>query len=161
MDWSTSVGTGAAECVVMTSTAPLASELALATPDERCRIGVPAARGLFEPAHDVFWRVRRLPFERTADEDALDGLGHVQPGATERRVEGHDAMFDQPEDERGGLVAAQIVEHQEHPQGRQPFRQGELDGKAGLPPLPCGAALCLGLGWRVRQRRQDGRQLGL
>lgn len=161
MDGATSVGTGAAERVVMTSTAPLASELAFAAPDERCRIGIPAARGLFEPAHDVCWRVRRLPFEGTADEDALDGLGHVQPGATQRRVQGHDPVRDQPEDERGGLVAAQIVEHQEHPQGWQLVRQRERDGEAGLPPLPRGAALLLGLGWRLRQCRQDSRQLGL
>src|SRR4249920_272869 len=117
MDWAMSDGTGASESVEMTLTAALASKLALAAPDERCRIGVPAARGRFEPAHDVRWRVRRLPIEGAADEDALDGLGHVQPGATQRRVQGHDAVRDQPEDERWRLVTAQIVEHQEHPQG--------------------------------------------
>src|SRR5215210_1471790 len=70
-------------------------------------------------------------------------------------------MLDQPRDERGGLVAAQIVQDQEQPQRRQPCRQGERDGEAGLPPLPRGAALLLGLGWWLRQRRQDGRQLHL
>src|SRR3982751_6046063 len=161
MDWTARDGTGAAERVVTTLAAALASELALAAPDERRWVGVPPAGGVFEPAHDVLWCIRRLPFEGTTGEDTLDGLGHVQPGATERRVQGHDAVLDQPQDQRWGLVAAQIVEHQEHPQGWQPFRQGERDGEASLPPFPRSAALRLGLGWRLRQRRQDRRQLRL
>src|SRR5215211_4050779 len=105
MDGATSVGTGATEGVVMALSAALAAELALTTPDERRRIGVPATRGLFEPAHNLLRGGRRLPFERAAGEDALDRLGHVQPGAAERGVQRHDAAGDQPEDQARGLVA--------------------------------------------------------
>src|SRR5829696_4257454 len=80
MEWATSAGTGAAEGMVVALAAPLAPELALAGPDERRGIGVPAARGRFEPVDDVIRRRRGLTGERTADEDALDGFGHVQPG---------------------------------------------------------------------------------
>ena len=161
MDRAASTSTGAAESLVVAQPAALAPEVALPTPDEGCRVGVPATGGGFEPAHDVGRRVRGLAFECAAHEDALDGLGHVQPGAAQWRIQRHHAMLDQPEDERGGLVAAQIVEDQEQPQWRQAFRERELDGEARLPPLPRGAALLLGLGWRLRQRRQNRRQLGL
>src|SRR4051794_6510762 len=161
MNRTTSAGTGATEGVVVTLMAALAPEVALAGPLERRGVGVPAAGGRFEPAHDVGWRVRRLSFEGAADEDALDGLGHVQPGAAEWGVERHDAMFDQPEHEGRGLVAAQVVEDQEHPEGWQAIRQGERDREPRLPALPGGAALGLALGRRLGQGREDRGQLGL
>jgi len=60
--------------MVVALAAALAPELALAGPDERRGVGVPAARGRFEPVDDVIRRRRGLAGERTADEDALDGF---------------------------------------------------------------------------------------
>src|SRR5215208_7942151 len=114
VDRTTSAGTGPAERVVAPLAAALASELALAGPDEGGGVGVPAARRRFEPGDDVARRSRGLAGQCTADEDALDRLGHVQPGAAERGIERHDAVGDQPQHERRGLVAAQIVEDQQH-----------------------------------------------
>jgi hypothetical protein len=114
MDGTASAGPRAAEGVVVALAAPLTTELALAAPDEGRRVGVPAAGGRFEPVDDVVRGGRRLPFEGAADEEALDRLGHVQPGAAQRGVQRHDAVSDQPEHERRGLVAAQIVEDQQH-----------------------------------------------
>src|SRR3954451_12018621 len=103
MDRTTSAGTGAAEGVVVALAAALPSELALAGPDEGGGVGVPAARGRFEPVDDVVRGGGGLPGQCTADEDALDRLGHVQPGAADRRVERHDAVLNQPEHEGRGL----------------------------------------------------------
>src|SRR4051794_1138621 len=107
MDRSTDAGTGAAESVMVALAAARASELAFAAPREGGGVGVPAARGGFEPVDDVVRGGGSLAGERAADEDALDRLDHVHPGAAERGVERHDAVLDQPEHERRGLVAGQ------------------------------------------------------
>jgi len=92
MDGTASAGAGATERVLVTLPTPLASELALAAPSERRRVGVPASGGRFEPVHDLLRGIWRLAFEGAADEDPLDRLGHVQPGAAQRGVQRHDAM---------------------------------------------------------------------
>lgn len=139
----------------------LASEEALTTPDEGCGVGIPAACRGFEPVDDVVGGGWGLSIKGAADEDALDRLGHVQPGATERGVQRHDAMLDQPEDKARGLVAGQVVEDQQHPQGREVLRESEPDGEPCLPAFPGGASLRFGLVWRLRERREDGCQFGL
>ena len=160
MGRATSAGTGPAEGMAVTLTAACASELTLAAPLEGGGVGVPAARGRFEPVDDVVWGRRGLAGEGAADEDALDRLGHVQPGAAEWGVERHDAVFNQPQHERGGLVAAEIVPDQEHPQGRQAIGQRELDREPVLPVLPGGPAPRFGLGWWLWRRRRECRQFG-
>src|SRR3954454_11554565 len=97
MNGTTSIGTGAAEGVMVSLAAPLTTEVALTVPGEGRGIGVPAARGRLEPVDDVVRGGRRLSVERATDEDALDRLGHVEPGAAQRRVQRHDAVLDQPQ----------------------------------------------------------------
>ena len=55
MEWATSAGAGAAECLAVPLAAALASELALAAPLEGGGVGVPATSGRFEPVDDVVW----------------------------------------------------------------------------------------------------------
>jgi hypothetical protein len=74
MDWTANAGTRASEGVVVSLAAALASASALAGPLEGGGIGVPAARGRFEPVDDVVRGGRCLTGERAADEDALDRL---------------------------------------------------------------------------------------
>ena len=45
-------------------------------------------------------------------------------------------MGDQPEDESRCFVTGQIVQNQQHAQGRQGFGQGEAPGEPCLPALP-------------------------
>src|SRR5215213_8616862 len=161
LDRSTCAGPGAAESVVVTLAAALAAELALAVPGEGSRVGVPAARGRLEPVDDVVRGGRCLSGERATDEDALDRLGHVEPGAAQRGIQRHDAVLDQPQHQTRGLMAGQIVEDQQQTQGRQAFGQGEPDGEAVLPARPGRTVLRLRLGGRLRQRRPQRRQLGL
>src|SRR3954471_20413415 len=97
MDRTTSAGAGAAEGMAVPLAAACAPELALAGPLEGGGVGVPAARRRLEPVDDVVRGGRVLAGERATDEDALDGFGHVEPGAAERGVQRHDAVLDQPQ----------------------------------------------------------------
>jgi hypothetical protein len=60
--------------------------------------------------------------QRTALEDSLDGFRHVQPTASDRGVERHDAVREQPEDELRRVVAGQIVQDEQHAERRQLLR---------------------------------------
>jgi hypothetical protein len=94
-----------------------------------------------------------VALERTTDEDALDGLGHVQPGAAERRVERHDAVVEQPADDRPTQVAGQVVPDQQESERRQ--RLGRLVAEPGRPTCQ-GWPLVLG----KRQGGQTREHLG-
>src|SRR5215210_5562811 len=86
--------------------------LALAVPGEGRGLLVPGARCLREPGADRGGAVRMLTVAGATLEDALDGRGHVQPAAAERRVERHDAVSTQPGHHLGGLVTGEMVPHQ-------------------------------------------------
>src|SRR5437764_11725802 len=64
---------------------------ALATPDERRRVGVPADHGLGQPGHHLSGAGRVLAGQGAADQDALERLGQVQPGAGDRGPQRQDA----------------------------------------------------------------------
>lgn len=101
-----------------------------------------------------------LAGQRTPGEDALDGLSHVQPGGAQRRVERHDAIGDEPQDEVRRFMTGQIIQHQEHAQGRQRLGQGEAHHQPILPALPLlayGGRVCPD--GRLRQLRQNLGQL--
>src|SRR5947209_18279309 len=86
-------------------TAPLAPSLvALAVPDKGCGLAVPSLGGLLEPGADLGGRLGMLARQGAALEDALDGLGHVQPTAAERRIERHNAVLAQPQHHVGALT---------------------------------------------------------
>ncbi len=94
-----------------------------------------------------------VPLECATDEDTLDGLSHVEPGATERAVERHDAVVEQPADDRPAQVAGQVVPDQEEPQRWQ--RLGRLVAEPGRPTCQ-GWPLVLG----KRQGGQTREHLG-
>src|SRR3954471_21248560 len=86
---------------------------AFAVPEEGRGLPVPGLRRLLEPGADLRRVLRVLAVERAPLEDALDGLGHVQPAATERRVERHDAVLAEPDHHLGSLVASEVVPDEE------------------------------------------------
>jgi len=134
---------------------------ALAAPFEGRRVAVPAARRRLQRGDDLRGRRRVRPLQGTALEDALDRLGHVQPAAAERRVERHDAVGAEPEDEGGRLVADEVVEHQEQAHWREFVREGEGTLEARLPRRP-GDPVRLGHESRgARERGKDGGELPL
>ena len=80
--------------------------------------------------------------QRAAFENALNGLRHVQPAASEGRVERHDAVLTQPDHHLRTLVTSEIVPHQQDTQRGQVFGQGEgVDQEDRVTPLihsrPC------------------------
>jgi len=140
---------------------PLSPSLpALAVPGERRGLPVPGLRSLLEPGADLGRVLRMLTVERAALEDALDGLGHVQPAAAKRGVERHDAVLAEPDHHLGTLVAGEVVPHEQHAQGWQVSGQGEAFRQAGLPGVPRGTGRGR-IGQRSRSwlRRQDHLQL--
>src|SRR5438132_491015 len=89
-------GWGATEAAL---SGALASLEALAVPDERRGVGVPARDGLGEPGDQVVLGLGVVSVEGAADDGPLDGLGHVQPGAADRRVERHHGHHPQSQDD--------------------------------------------------------------
>ena len=69
---------------VATSTGALAPRGAFAAPLERGGSRVPPYHRRLEPVFQVLGALGMLTHQRPADDDALDGLGHVQPGAPQR-----------------------------------------------------------------------------
>src|SRR3982750_1311939 len=92
-------------CIAALLSPPLVT---LAIPQEGRGLPVPGLRRLLEPGADLRRALRVLAVERAPLEDALDGLGHVQPAAAERRVERHDAVPAQPDHHLGALVAGEV-----------------------------------------------------
>ncbi len=60
---------------------PPAALPTVAAPDERGWGRVPAPDGGGQPVHDLLGSFGVVAIQGAPDEDALDGLGHVQPGA--------------------------------------------------------------------------------
>ena len=55
-----------------------------------------------------------LPRERSAHNDALQRLRHVEPGTSNGRIERHDPMGKEPPGDLIGAVPSQIIPHQDH-----------------------------------------------
>src|SRR3712207_7937454 len=89
-----------------------------------------------EPGADLGGAPRVLPVEGATLEDALDGLGHVEPAAAERGVERHGAVPAEPEHHLGALVAGEVVPHQQEAQRRQRLGRGEALRQPLLPEAP-------------------------
>src|SRR3954451_10292698 len=78
---------------------------ALAVPEEGRGLPVPGLRGLLEPGANLRRALQVLAVERAPLENALNGLGHVQPAAAERGVKRHDAALAEPDHHLGCFVA--------------------------------------------------------
>ena len=63
---------------------------------ERGRVVVARLCYRFEPGNYLVGGSLILPVQRPPLQDALDRLGHIQPGAAQWYVERHDPMRDQP-----------------------------------------------------------------
>src|SRR5581483_8200982 len=79
-DRPTGVAGGATQGVTALA-GPLTACGAFAAPDERRRVRVPAVDRRGEPGHHLLGRLGMLAGQGTPDDDPLDRLGQVQPGA--------------------------------------------------------------------------------
>src|SRR5215204_2332475 len=114
------------------SAGPLSALVALAVPGERGRVGIPAGDGVVEPGDELILGLWVVALEGAADDDPLDRLGQVQPGAADRGIEWHDAVLEQPADDRPAQVAGQVVPDQEESERRQ--RIARFLAEPGGPP---------------------------
>ena len=137
---------GAAEAA---GASALAALLAFAAPFEASGRGIPASDGVFEPSDQLLLALWMLAGEGATADDALERFGHVQPGAAERRVQRHDAMLEQPVNDRPTEMPGEIVPDEDGAQRRQ--------GRNRRMPQP---GLPLGGRGTVRFRRLDHRQFG-
>src|SRR5215207_1267189 len=112
-------------------------------------MGIPARDRVVEPGDQVNLRLGMVPLKGTTDKDPLDGLSHVEPGATERGVEWHDAVVEQPADDGPAQVAGQVVPDQEESERGQRF--GRLVAEPGRPPRQW---------WSLVLRASDGWERG-
>lgn len=110
-----------------------------AIPDKGRGLAVPGTGRLLEPCADLAGSAWVVSIDGAAFENALDGFSHVQPTAAQRRVEGHDAVFAQPDHHVGAFVTHEVVPDQQHAKWRQGIRQGEAFRQPHLPGPPCRA----------------------
>ncbi len=110
---------------------------------------VPPSDGLLEPVDDLLSRLRMLTGEGATHDDALQRLGHIQPGARERRVERQNAVLQQPAHHLVGQVPREIVPDQDQPQGGS-----RLGTFIGPPPVLPGLSQRMILGQRHADRQR-------
>jgi len=67
-----------------------------AAPFEGCGLAIPSLGGRLEQSNDVLGCCRVLAVQCSSHHDALNGFSHVQPGASQRCIERHDAVIKQP-----------------------------------------------------------------
>ncbi len=103
-------GTRAAET---TQACALPPPPAGAIPHEGRGMAVPAHDGLVQPVDTLLCALGMLAGEGAAHQDALQGLGHVEPGPGERGVEREDAVLQEPAHQLIAAVSRQIVPDQE------------------------------------------------
>ena len=133
----------------------LTAQCAFTTPDKGSRFPVPAASHRLQIGDDRLRGLWLLPVQGTPNENALDGFGHVEPGAAQRGIERHDPLLDQPAHHIRGPMSGQVIPDQQHPQGGQFFWQGQRLGQPSLPHLPQRAVRCGIQGERLREGGED------
>src|SRR6266480_1325480 len=132
-----SAGAGSRPAETMASLdSTMTPRLALAAPDKRRGLAVPAPRGRLQPGDNLGGRLGMLAGQGPPPEDALDRFRHVQPRAAQRGVQGHDPVREEPEDEGDAQVPGQVVQDEQQPQGRQDRGQRDPDREPRLPALP-------------------------
>lgn len=61
-------------------------------PDKSGGRPIPPTCGRFQPVNDLLRSRGVLPIQGPPHQNALHGFGHIEPTASQRRVQGHDAM---------------------------------------------------------------------
>src|SRR5947209_4437025 len=113
----------------------VATSMALAAPNEGGRMPIPPLDGVPEPVFEDLHIIDMMALHSSPDDDALHRFGHVEPGASTRRVEEPNALVMAPPHPIATVMACQIIQNEQHAQGRgepiQLFRCGKR-----VPILP-------------------------
>src|SRR5437763_2699547 len=111
------------------------TSMPLASPDERSRLPIPPLNGVAQPVFEDFHVIDMLSLQRSADDDALYRLSHIEPGTGTRGVQQPNAVFLAPGDEIAAVMTGQIIQDEEHTQRRIEAVQ-LLGGREWIPILP-------------------------
>ncbi len=118
---------------------------------------IPAGHRVLQPGDNLCGGLRMLTIQCPSTQDALDGLGHVQPRSAEGCVKRHDPMREQPDDHRHTQMTSQVVPDQNESEWRR-WRVRRM----AQPSRPLGGRRQLRAARRpVREFRQDLQQLVL
>src|SRR5512135_1697577 len=101
-----------------TGIGPVAACMPLASPDKRRRVTIPPFDSIPKPIFEDLHIINMMPFHRSSDENALHRFGHVKPRASTRGVQEANAVFMTPTHKIVTVMARQIVQNEQHAQGR-------------------------------------------
>src|SRR5579859_5680286 len=102
-----------------TGIGPIAAAMSLAAPDEGSRLTIPALDRVGQPVFEDLNIIDMMALQGSADDDPLHRLSHIEPGASTRRVEEPNPPFMAPRHQIMTVMACQVVQNEEHTQGRQ------------------------------------------
>src|SRR6266496_1962091 len=101
-----------------TSIGPVATSMPLAAPDERRRMTIPPLDGVPKPVFEDLHIIDMMSLQGSPDDNPLHRFGHVEPGAGTRRVQEPNAVFPTPLHQIATVMSCQIIQNEQHAQGR-------------------------------------------
>ena len=97
---------------------------------------IPSLRSRLDPCDQPLWRLGIVTVQGSTLEDALNRFGHVQPTPTQGGVEGQNPVGEEPEHDRRGRMALEVVQDEQHAQRGQLLGPVDSHGQSLLPALP-------------------------
>src|SRR6266851_7255077 len=127
----------------------VATGMPLASPDEGRGMTIPPLDCLPKPVFEDLHIIHMVSFQGSSDDNPLHGFGHIQPGASTRRVQEPNAVFPTPLDQIATVMSCQIIQNEQHAQRRvEPIQLFSCGKRVPiLPPSPFWN-LCWG-GWTL------------
>src|SRR5512135_321003 len=116
----------------------VAASMALACPDKGGGMTIPALDGVAKPVFEDLHVVDMMPLHGSPNDNPLHRFGHIQPGASTRRVQESNALFMAAPHPIATGMACQIIQNEQHAPGRILSIQLISCGKRIpiLPPAP-------------------------
>src|SRR5260370_723685 len=97
---------------------PVTACVSLASPDKGGPMPIPSLDGVAKPVFEDLHIIDMVSLQRSADEHALHRFSHVEPRASTRRVQEPNAVFMAPPHQIAAVMACQIIQNEQHAQGR-------------------------------------------
>src|SRR6266567_397474 len=113
----------------------VAACMSLASPDKGSGMTIPSLNGVPKPVFEDLHIIDMVSLQRSTDENPLYRFSHVEPRASTRRVQEPNAVFPTPTHQIAAVMASQIIQNEQHAQGRvHPIQL--LGGWKRVPILP-------------------------
>lgn len=134
-DRTTSTGTRSTESISSLSSA-LPPNCSFPSPDKRGGLLVPSVDCSLQPSDDLLGCLWMTAGQSSGLEDALNGFGHIQPGASYRGIEQSNPVCEAPEHKISGLMSGQVIQHQQQTQRGKLLGEGGRHRQAFIPRHP-------------------------